>query len=310
MKVVVSKKEAPENTGFDAVIDGNNVIYTFEIENDGLYDFQIIKSALLSTIGLTDDVVFVFDNNYSTRLKSRKINGDNQIEIGAKYLKKGTHTLTVKNVNEHVNDTFSAIVVRKNGSAIGGSSYQKYPTQINNGCVYLGTFSNVSLQIEIRVENDFYANSFGVFSVDTKMLESAVNSAIGGDFVVNGDGLSGKIYANDSNSALFTCLPFDKGFSATVNGKSEKVYNVNGFLAVNLSQGENQVKIAFSPQGLTLGIICFCIGVMLFVAYFVFNKKIQKFTKLNQAFYLITLALGVVVIAVIYFVPVAINLIL
>ena len=103
--VTVYNEDVPENRDFIAVLDGNDAIYTFEIEKDGIYDFKIAESTLATTIGLADDIVFVFDNNYSTRLKSRKVNYNGQVEMGAKYLKKGTHTLTIKNANEYLSNS-------------------------------------------------------------------------------------------------------------------------------------------------------------------------------------------------------------
>ena len=111
VNVIVSKKETNASMEYNVTFDENDAKYAFEIKQDGIYDFKIAESGLHTTVEVADDVVFNFDDNYSTRLKSRKINDSGQIEIGAKYLKKGAHTLTVKNANAYLSN--SKVVLNK-----------------------------------------------------------------------------------------------------------------------------------------------------------------------------------------------------
>lgn len=85
-----------------STIDGDNVIFSFTIETNGLYCFELEEvSGVMSEI--EDDVVYSFDNGYTTRLKSRTVKENNNVRIGTKFLRKGEHTFLFEKAKEHLN---------------------------------------------------------------------------------------------------------------------------------------------------------------------------------------------------------------
>ena len=55
-------------------------------------------------------------------------------------------------------------------------------------------------------------------------------------------------------SLVFYSVPYDKGFTATANGKPVKIYRANaGFMAVRVPAGECEIVFSYDPPGLTVG---------------------------------------------------------
>jgi len=219
-------------------------------------------------------------------------------------------------LSEPTYSSVESVAVYKSGTYV--RSYADYPAQNSNGILDLGEFSNCRVKINVKLKKNINATSFGVFSIDKKLLESAVNQLIGGDFKQIGNGFSCKI-TSDNGGYLFVSVPYDKGFKATVNGKKTTVNNFGGFMAVKLDKGENVVSFNFVPRGFTAGLVITIFGMLVFVLYAVFRKRLavlsensKKFAKVSaktaQICVYLTLALGVFIIAVIYLFPVFVNL--
>ena len=90
-----------------------------------------------------------------------------------------------------------------------------------------------------------------------------------------------------------------------VNGKKAKTYSLNGFLVVELVEGENVIEMDYTPKGLALGVTVFALGVLLLGVYLLFNKRIKNFKKLDGACKILTLCLGAIVVLAIYLIPTA-----
>ena len=226
-------------------------IYPFEeadvsgmtaVKADGVYRFSDLSSRgkILYTVQVTGKQRLYFDcfDLYTTALK------------------------------QHINDSFS---VRVNGLTVTSS----YPTQSRNGFLYLGTFENRRITVEITVLKEFYGASFSVFGEKDEVLKSFVNEAIAAHCKVNANKIEGKITAG-VNEYLLLSVPYDKGYTAKVNGKKVEAKRVLGdMIAVPLSEGENTVSLSFLPQGFAIGITISVIGVILWIVFLAFGKKIM-----------------------------------
>lgn len=208
-------------------------------------------------------------------------------------------------LREDVYDSVSRVSVTANNRV---TAFTDYPNSSRNGTLYLGRFTNTTVTVKVDVKSDVNALSFGVIGVDNELLESAVNSVIGGDFTVIKDKLTGKITASEGD-ALFTSFAYDEGYRVKINGKKAETFSVNGFLAVKLNAGENQVVVDFMPRGFYLGLALFLLGALLCALYLIFYKKIQKIKFIEKPSVLAVYALGILVGAVIYLFPVAFYLI-
>lgn len=89
------------------------------------------------------------------------------------------------------------------------------------------------------------------------------------------DGFISKINLS-KESLVFFSVPYDKGWSATVNGKPVILEKVdNGFMAVKGSKGNNKIVFTFIPEGLKLGTKLTKISISLLIIYFILNKLLE-----------------------------------
>ena len=80
---------------------------------------------------------------------------------------------------------------------------------------------------------------------------------------------------------VFFSVPFDKGWSAKVNGKEVPVIKVDyGFMAVPCEKGDNEITFTFETYGMGAGKILTFTGIGIFVVYMglviYFKKKKEK----------------------------------
>ncbi len=82
----------------------------------------------------------------------------------------------------------------------------------------------------------------------------------------------------EKETLVFFSIPYDEGWSATVNGKEVPVEKVNvGFMAVPVGSGTSQIVFTYKTPGLLLGAIVSCSALAVLAVYvaivFVYRKK-------------------------------------
>lgn len=89
-------------------------------------------------------------------------------------------------------------------------------------------------------------------------------------------GFTAKATVSDTNLMVFS-VPYDSGWSATVNGKSVEIEKVqNGFMAVLVPEGQVDIRFTYQTPGLKLGLIITLACILLFILYLVFWKILKK----------------------------------
>ncbi len=80
-------------------------------------------------------------------------------------------------------------------------------------------------------------------------------------------GFSAHIDLSRENLVFFS-VPYEKGWSATVNGEPAEIVRCNiGFMAVRCPEGESDIRFHYIPPGLIPGVILSVIGLMLLAGY-------------------------------------------
>ena len=93
------------------------------------------------------------------------------------------------------------------------------------------------------------------------------------------NGFTGKINLSSPKLVYFS-VPYEKGWSATVNGVETKVEKVNyGMMAVPVPAGDCEIKFTYSAEGQTKGIVLTVIGFAGVAVYLVYYKFFDKETK-------------------------------
>ena len=84
-------------------------------------------------------------------------------------------------------------------------------------------------------------------------------------------------YNEKEKGDIFLTIPYDKGWSAKIDGKKVPVSKAqDGFTKVTVPAGKHQLELKFFPNGLKEGIICFILGILLFIGYNYFTNKYRK----------------------------------
>ena len=98
------------------------------------------------------------------------------------------------------------------------------------------------------------------------------------DFRFERNGFYSKINSSSAALVIYT-VPYDSGFGATINGEKVKIEKVdNGFMAIKVNSGDNEIYFSYEVPGLKIGILI-SIGAMIgYVGYFVYDIKKKKFT--------------------------------
>ncbi|MGT2951049.1 copper ABC transporter permease [Streptococcus cuniculi] len=75
-------------------------------------------------------------------------------------------------------------------------------------------------------------------------------------------------YTSDTDASLLLTLPYDKGWSASQDGKALPITKAqNGFMKVDVKKGSGKIVLSFIPHGFVIGASCFGIGILLFSFY-------------------------------------------
>lgn len=96
------------------------------------------------------------------------------------------------------------------------------------------------------------------------------------NFSYDNKGFSASITLPSENLVFFS-VPFDEGWTATVNGKPVKVEKVNnGFMAVDCPKGTSNIRFNYTTPGLYLGIAVTSVSIIIFVIYILLIRKLQR----------------------------------
>ncbi len=96
---------------------------------------------------------------------------------------------------------------------------------------------------------------------------AALRKTAADTFTVDNHGFTAKV-TRDKKSLVFFSVPYDKGWTATVNGKTVEVEKVNaGFMAVAVDEGVSEIRFNYKNTGLTFGVTVTLSAAVIFVIY-------------------------------------------
>ncbi|MDD5952671.1 MAG: YfhO family protein [Oscillospiraceae bacterium] len=222
---------------------------------------------------------------------------------------KGTQTLyfdcfdqTTTALKEAINDSFDVSV---NDVRVESG----YPTQKNNGLLNLGTFTDETVKVEVKVRKNMTARSFGLFGVKDNVLQKANEKKLPTTLTRSGNTISGTATAKQDDEYLFLPMTYDTGYTATVNGKEAEIYPVlDAFFALKLQKGENTIALRYVPRGFQTGLFLSALGVVCFIfALWALRKNwVRKLRCLYRPIYGIFAVLVGLVFLAIYILPMVI----
>lgn len=85
--------------------------------------------------------------------------------------------------------------------------------------------------------------------------------------------LKGTVHA-DEDSVLFTSIPYDEGWTITVDGEKVEPSDSNqALLTIPLTKGDHVVEMKYIPGGFVPGLIVSCLSLAIFVTIYLLTRK-------------------------------------
>ncbi|HFI0456984.1 TPA: YfhO family protein [Streptococcus suis] len=84
-------------------------------------------------------------------------------------------------------------------------------------------------------------------------------------------------FETENEASLLFTLPYDKGWSATIDGKPVSIQKAqNGFMKVDVEPGQTQAILTFTPQGFSIGMILSISTMCIFIGYQFYRYRYRK----------------------------------
>lgn len=209
------------------------------------------------------------------------------------------------NLNEPINGSFN---IRVNGSYKAFN----YPSQNNNGVVDLGTYENQTVKVEVQVLKEVNCRSLSVYGINNKVFDKMINDTKGANLLAKGDKIYGSYDNDDGAKYLFVSLPYSKGYKAKINGKrANLIRTFSGFMAIELKEGVNDIKITYFAKGMTTGIILSLLGGVLLtldcLMKYRFKKNIPHEDVIEKISLIAVIVIAAILLFMLYVFPILIN---
>lgn len=124
------------------------------------------------------------------------------------------------------------------------------------------------------IEQLKYGGLYGSGDITLSLTDSAMSldaaalrDTAADSFSIDNNGFEASV-TRDKKSLVFFSVPYDKGWTATVNGKAVEVEKVNaGFMAVAVDEGVSEIRFDYRNTGLALGTAVTLGAVAIFIVY-------------------------------------------
>lgn len=145
----------------------------------------------------------------------------------------------------------------------------------------LGHFKkNQKVQVKILTSKTFDLNPEYFQSLDQprflKSLDKFQDNSLKISSDLNHDTVRGTINVKKAAPMLFS-IPYDDGWSATVDGKKVKIHQVvDNLMAIDLTKGKHKVELNYQVPGLKIGWIVSIVSIILFIGFDFLKYRTKK----------------------------------
>ena len=208
---------------------------------------------------------------YGTQSGYHIYENKNYIPYGFSY----DYYITEDYFNTYLDSEKSALMLK--GIVLNKEQAEKYNNILGN---YEDVVNNYNLQKDkINIDLDYE----GMVSDCNRLKNTSAKS-----FEINNNGFTATVERKKENLVFFS-IPYDEGWSATVNGEPCEIEKVNiGFMAVKVPKGESEIVFTYQTPGLILGIKISVISLGIFFVYVilvVMNRKIVATKNIKRMLY-------------------------
>ena len=255
--------------------DASNIIYKSITGNDNLFDIYDL---------------FVNKNN-KINFYEKGILIDKDIEIKGRrrlYLEIFTdYDSYVKNNNYNGFDIY-----------INDKIFTKnYPNDDRNGSIFLGEYSNNTVNIKIVSVKNTKVRNITIGSLDLDKLDNFINNNYINNLSVNFNRNSIDVNVDGKKGdILFLPITYLDGYKSNTH----EIFRVfDNFVGIRLKNGSNSIEITYTPKGIILGSILSLIGILIFIVWEKYLNKLN-FNILYTLFYFIYLIIYIFLVFIFY----------
>ena len=319
-KYKTDKYSILENKVFPLGIITNNDLSKYEYldGNDRANIQKIITTALFSDEDLITKYDYfelenINDSSNDEQIHLEKTDSLNKITY---YLKiDGRQRLYFEAFDKYTNDLYQSINEAISVKLNGYYKTLKYPIQNYNGFIDLGEFQNIEVRIDVSLKRDINCSSFSVFGVDLDRLDYHINNINHANMKYNNGHFEGT-YEVDEDSYMFLPIAYTDNIKVRINNQNVKAQRVfDGFTAIKLQKGTNNINISYQKKGLIPAIFIALIGLYALGFYYILkdmNKLdiIYDNNRIKNISYYLVLSLTALLLFVIYILPMLIHIFL
>ena len=182
-----------------------------------------------------------------------------------------------------------------------------YPTQKQNGILDLGEYAS-TVTVKVGVKEETLVKEMSIVAIESEKTQAYIGQTPTLGLTVERGKVGGR-YAAKGGECVFLSVPYDEGLTLKINGKETDLHEVyGGFTAFYLEEGVNEIEITFRPQGFTVGLGVSLLGVVIAllgvgIRIFIRRRKERKECVLDRVAYCGVIAVGVLVVVLIYIAP-------
>ncbi len=302
IKYVLSKRQILTPYGDTAPISTNNDISVYE--NSDAFDAAFLADEGIIGALIAKDSPFEFQEELASMLAgeeqtlflpitdmvfdSRNVTIGSTTDDHASYKKRLTNEdaeITYDIVTSYdgaVYAYFPSSYERECNLFINGEYIKNYFENENHSIVYLGTYNaGDEFQVTLRLcKEDLYIKDPQFFALDDNALQD-FNAKIreNSSELTKNSSSSFTVNVNASKDcALFTSIPYEEGWTATVDGKPADICpSVNRMLlCVKVPAGEHTIELQYFPAGLKAGIAMTVAGTALLTIMVVASSYLKR----------------------------------
>lgn len=160
-------------------------------------------------------------------------------------------------------------------NAISADEYAKLPKEkkhlVSVDAIVLedDTMSLYNNLFTIKTAKDYSGFEYGDFQLSAQNKQSSRAS----NFLFDRNHYEFDINL-EKETVYYVAVPYDKGFTAMVNGTKTNVIKVNnGMVGIVLPAGECSVQLTYFPQGLKAGIAVSALSLFMYFGYIILNRR-------------------------------------
>ena len=140
----------------------------------------------------------------------------------------------------------------------------KFPKEIDNGLLDLGTFENEEVTVTLELIKDVDLDILEIGMMDFQKYDAFLQNKktdLTIDYTKNQ--IKVKV-TSDKEQILFLPITYNEGYTLKVDGKDTEILQLyDNYLGVSLTSGEHELEFTFIPKGFKLGALASIAGLIL-----------------------------------------------